>query len=231
MSSFLQIQVSWVMYLLWVKVFPRTSFDLATVDKAFSKYKKNHSSKELISSADTRDDKQDVANFCWISKSESLWKGCCYVKGVGDLKGPINWLRKSKINHYTGKQQKYDEWPAVWGEVIEVKADLLVLETVKWCPWICSRELGRELLWLTRMPVLYFPQICYDVLKTEISSRWFEDRNLMLYQGFRNQWMVICNQQTAEPLQMDSNAVKYQNLVQFLCASNVFSKNVTRDGL
>lgn len=87
---------------------------------------------------------------------------------------------------------------------------------------------GRELPRLTRMPVLYFPKICYYVLKTVVCGRWFDNRNLMLCQRFGNQRMIICNQQTVELLQTDSNAVNDQNLVQFPCVSNVFSKNVTQ---
>lgn len=37
----------------------------------------------------------------------------------------------------------------------------------------------------------------------------------MLYQRFGNQSMIICNLQTEELLQIDSNAVKYQNLAWF----------------
>lgn len=58
-----------------------------SMDKVFSKYRNKHRSKELTSSANTRDDKQDTANFYWMSKSESVWEGCGYVKGVGDWKG------------------------------------------------------------------------------------------------------------------------------------------------
>lgn len=42
------------------------------VGKVFSKYKNKHSSKELTSSANTRDDKQDTANIYRMSKSESV---------------------------------------------------------------------------------------------------------------------------------------------------------------
>lgn len=87
---------------------------------------------------------------------------------------------------------------------------------------------GRELSRLTRMPVFYFPKICYYVLKTVVGGRWFHNRNLMLCQRFGNQRMIICNHQTVELLQIDSNAVNDQNVVQFLCVSNVFSKNVTQ---
>jgi len=86
----------------------------------------------------------------------------------------------------------------------------------------------RQLPALTRMPVLYFSKICYDVLKTMVSWRSSGNRNLMLCQRFRKERMIICNQQTVELLKADSNAVNNQNLAQFLCVNNFFSKNVTQ---
>lgn len=182
--------------------------------KVISKYRKKCSSKEVTSSVNKRDDKQDTANFCCLSKSETLWKGCSYVEewrtGTGQYIDSEN--AKLIIILENSRNMK--------GELLfdvklqKLKLTFLFLKQLKGA-FECVVRRTEKRITVTRTPISYFLRICYYVLKTVADRKWSDNRNLMQYQRFGKQSMIICNQQIVELLQIDSNAIKVLNLAWF----------------